>query len=313
MTQPSVIQLENRSCTLIVGNPGRPGTGIQISNIGLQQGLDIWFQVRRSLKAKEPNTCDLRIRNLSNASRKALESATTGTVTAITNAPSTTNASSPSVPVQLQAGYVGGTSVIFSGQLRSAQTSTDGPDTVTELSTGDGDQAMGLARSTGSFGVGSNPYIIATALLNDMGIGVGNIATVASILKAGKMFSGGVVLKGSSLDHLVDLAAGCTPQLEVTVQNGVAQWTQLGQPTGGSAYLLTSNTGLTGSPAIDTKGVLTMQTLLLPGLKPGSPIQVNAKYVQGLFRIVSIETTGDTAGDEWGHQIEAKPYGLGAT
>jgi len=94
VTQPSVIQLENRSSTLTVGTPGRPGTGIQITNIGLQQGLDIWFQVRRSLKAKEPNTCDLRIRNLSNASRKALESATTGTVSAITSAPSPPSRSS---------------------------------------------------------------------------------------------------------------------------------------------------------------------------------------------------------------------------
>lgn len=313
MTQagPSPIQLENRSCTITVGTVGptgqSTGRGIQVNDIGLQQGLDVWFEVKRSLKQGTPNTCDLRLYNLSDATRKSLEAATTGTTTPIQSAPSAA-ALPPSVPVIVQAGYVGGTSILFKGQLRSAQTTTSGPDTVTELTTGDGDSAMVLARSVGSFGKGSNAYNVALSVLNDMGIGVGNIASFQSVLSSGPMFSGGVVLKGASNDILTDIAFGLG--LEVTIQNGVAQWTKLGQPTGGTAYLLTSDTGLIGSPSVDTKGVLTAQTLMLPGLKPGASIQVQAKYVKGLYRITSIETTGDTAGNEWCHQIEAKAPGL---
>jgi hypothetical protein len=50
---------------------------------------------------------------------------------------------------------------------------------------------------------------------------------------------------------------------------------------------------------------------MLPGLGPGSPISVSSAYVQGLFRITTIETLGETAGEQWQHSIEAKPYGLG--
>lgn len=307
------VPLVNRASTITVGT-------VRIQNIGQQIGLDVWFQVRRSLKPKEPNTCDLRLYDLSPDQRAAIQASTTGSVAAITTkgsakkAPTTKAAASPTVPVTIEAGYVGGTSVIFLGQMRSAQTVTDGPSTVTELTTGDGDEATLLARSTASFPAGASAYTVAQQILSDMGCGPGNLASVAGVLKGTSMFTSGVVLKGNSLDHLCDLAAGCG--LEVTVQNGVAQWTKLGQPVGGDAYLLSTtgpagNTGVIGSPTIDTKGILSIKTLLLPGLSPGQAISVNAKYVQGLYRIVSIETTGSTFDNDWSHDIQAKPYGLG--
>ena len=317
----AAVALENRSSTVTVGT-------VRIENIGQQIGLDVWFQVKRSLKPKEPNTCDLRLYNLSPAQRLAVQNSTTGSVAAITTKGSAKKASatkasaSATVPVTIEAGYVGGTSVLFLGQMRSAQTVTDGPSTVTELTTGDGDEATLLARSTASFGAGATAYTVAQQILSDMGCGSGNIASVASILKGSAMFSSGVVLKGNSLEHLCDLAAGCG--LEVSVQNGVAQWQKLGQPLGGEAYVLSTtglqtnliaaalgNTGVLGSPTIDTKGILSIETLMLPGLAPGQPIQVNAKYVSGLFRIISIETTGSTFDNDWKHSIQAKPYGLG--
>lgn len=311
MTGSASLQLESRSCTVTVG-------AVSISNIGAAAGLDIWFQVKRSLKPNQPNTCQLRIRNLSPTTRAAIAASTTGTVAALTTKGSAKTASktkasaSATVPVTVTAGYVGGTSVLFAGQLRSAQTSKDGADDVTELTTGDGDEAALVARSTGSYGKGSNAYLVALAVINDMGIGPGNIQSFKSQLQSGPMFAQGVVLKGNSLDRLVAIAWGCG--LEVTIQQGVLQWTKLGMPVGQTAYVLSTNpnTGVIGSPTIDTKGVLSVQTLLLPGLKPGLPIQVSSTYLpQALYRIISIETTGDTAGDDWGHAIEAKPNLLG--
>jgi hypothetical protein len=303
--QPSSLQLYSRACTINIG-------GIQIANnsIGLQTGLDVWFQVRTSLKPKKPNTCDLRVTNLTAATRQAIAQATNGAVGAAGGKVTSSSATSV-VGVSIQAGYVGGVSTIFLGEMRSATTTLDsnGTDFILEMTTGGNDQAQILARSTASFGKGCNAYVVAQQLIADMGLsGGGNIATVQPILLAQKCYSGGIVLKGNSWEHLVDLAHSCG--LEVSMQNGTIQWLSIGQPLAGQAYSLTSSTGLIGSPSVDNTGLLKCQTMLLPGLAPGQPVQISSKFVQtGLYRIISIETTGTTSGPEWGHQLELKSYG----
>jgi hypothetical protein len=292
--------LENRSCTVTVGTT-------QIANIGQQAGLDVWFSVRRSLRPKEPNTCDLRLYNLKEDTRKAIEQASQP----LPSAASAPGSKAKVVPVKIEAGYVDHTETIFLGEMRSAQTVTDGPDIVTELTTGDGDEAALLARSTSTFGPGANAYAVAQALIKDMGCGVGNIATVADVLRGAPLFSKGVSLKGNSLAHLVDIASACG--LEVNVQGGVTQWTSRGQPLKGEAYSLSSDTGLIGSASVDTKGVLTFLMFMAPGIRPGAPVMLDSVYVKGLFRIISVETTGDTASNDWFHQVEAKKYGLGVS
>lgn len=296
MTQPGV-QLLNRSATITVGT-------VEVSNVGQQIGLDIWAQVRRSLRPQEPNTADLRLYNLSDASRKAIEASSSPSP-----GPAQPGGTNTVVPVKIEAGYVGSTSTLFLGEMRSAQTMTDGPDTVTELTTGDGDQAAVLARLTQGFSKGSNPYIAAKALLAAMGLGSGNLQSVAAVLKASPLYQNGVVMKGNAMSLLRDLCRGVG--LEVSVQGGVAQFLSLGQPLSGEAYLLSSDTGMIGTPSVDTRGVLTVATLLLPGLVPGSPVKVQGKYVQGLYRVVSIETTIDTAGNDWQHLLECRRYGTG--
>jgi hypothetical protein len=298
------IQLFERSCTVTVGTT-------QIANVGQKTSLHVWFQVRRSLKPRDPNTCDLRIWNLSDTTRKAIEQAAQPLPPPGGSPP---GAPLKATPVRIDAGYVGNTSTIFLGELRSAQTVRDGPsDTVTELTTGDGDDAAILSRSSAALGAGTTAYLVAQQLLGDMGCGVGNIATVRSVLQASTAYPKGVALKGASFDLLCDLAASCG--LEVTIQGGVAQWLSRGRPLGGQAYLLQTtpqNTGVIGEPTVDTKGVLSIQTLMLPGLAPGQPVSVSTAYISGLYRVVSFETTGDSAGDDWTHSLECKRYGLAA-
>ena len=289
---PLGFTLENRSVTVTVGN-------VQVVNVGQQVGLDVWFQIKRDLKAKVPNTCDLRLYNLSQSTRQSIEQYTQ------VNAQ---GANTKVVPVQIDAGYVGNVSTIFLGEMRSAQTVKDGDDFVTELTSGDGDQAIVLARSTKAFGSGCNALVVAKQLLSDMGVGLGNIATVSSVLQSSPLYNKGYVLKGNSMSHLTDLATSCG--LECTIQGGVAQWTSLGQPLGGQAYSLSSSTGMLGSPTCDTKGVLSVETLLLPGITPGMPLVMNALFVQGAFRVTSVEITGSTFDTDFGCKIEAKKYGL---
>lgn len=301
MTQPAVvappIPLSNRAAIVTVGT-------VEIDNIGQQQGLDVWFHVRRSLRPKEPNTCDLRIYNLSDDSRKAIEASSSPAP-----GPAQPGGNNNVTPVRIDAGYVDSMSNIFLGEMRSAQTMMDGPDTVTELTTGDGDFAAVIARLNMSFTKGSNAYTVARAMLAAMKLGNGNLESVANVLRQSPLYGNGVVIKGNAMSILKDLATAVG--LEVSIQGGVAQFLTLGQPLAGQAYEISSDTGMIGSPSVDTKGTLTVTTLMLPGIVPGSPIQMNAKYVQGLFRVISIETTGDTKEKEWQHLIEARKYGTG--
>ena len=290
--------LINRASTITVGP-------VQIVNIGQSVGLSCWFKVRRSLKAKEPNTCDLRIWNLSPETLQALAQA----AQPLPGAATAPNTISTVLPVSIVAGYKdAGTSQIFLGEMRSAQTVIDGPDRVTELTTGDGDEAMILARSTQAFGPGQNAFVVASKLLVDAKLAPGNIGTVQPILAATPMYTRGVCKKGATWDLLQDLARSCG--LEVTVQGGTTQWTVLGQPLPGDAYVLSADTGLIGSPTVDSKGVLTCQTLLLPGIKPGSVVVLASEYVKGAYRVTSVEYTGSTFGQEWYCAIEAKKPGL---
>jgi hypothetical protein len=291
-------QLWLRSCTLVVGTT-------KIEDIGVSAGLNIWFEVRRSLKAKEPNTLDLKIYNLQDSTRQSIEQF-------IPPAPASSTPGgkkSQGVPVSLTAGYIGATSQIYLGFLRTGQTMTDGKTTTMELNSGDADKAMTLARTSKTFGSGATAYLVAKQLLSDMGLGLGNIASAMSRLNT-PIYSRGVAVKGSSYELLVDLAASCG--LEISLQGGVPQWIPIGQPLGGEVYDLSPSTGLLGSPSVDSKGVLQAETEMLPGLLPGMPIQMASKYVQGIFRITSIITKGEARGAEWGHSIEAKRLGLAA-
>ena len=235
MTQPassvpafvamSGLQLFEKACTVTIGS-------VQVNNIGLQRGLDVWFNVKRSIQKGRTNVADIRLYNMTAATRQAIASEL--------------GPQSTPVPVQIDAGYVGNTSTIFMGQLRNVMVSSQGPDYVIEIQAGDFDVGTIAARSTATFGTGATPYDIVTQLIQDMGCGAGNLASFATQLKSSTIYKNGYVLKGGSYEHLQDLAYSLG--LEVTMQSGTLQWTQIGGATGsGKIYKLTSTTGLIGS------------------------------------------------------------------
>ena len=296
----------NRSSTITVGP-------LSIKNIGSQSGLDVSFQIKSSLKSKEPNHCDLKVWNLSADSLMQLGmSAQPSTIVAAppTGVPSANGQPVQIIPVRIDAGYVGHTSTIFLGELRSAQSVTDGPDIVTELNTGDGDVALQLQRISANFAQGSTPLAVVQALLTQMGTGQGNLAAVKSLFQnaQGALFQSGAVLKGNAATHLSDICSSVG--VEFSIQGGQAQFLPLGQPLAGQAYLLSPGTGLVGTPTVDTAGICSCTSFILPGLVPGSPIQVSSVFVNGLFRIVSCEWVGETRGNSWYCKIEAQRFGL---
>lgn len=294
--------LYSQSSTIRVGTK-------EIQNIGQQVGLDVWFQVKRSLKPKDPNTCDLKIWNLSDSSLKQLAQATQ--TLSIASAP---GGKIQVIPVSIIAGYESGTSTLFLGELRAASTVRDGDDFVTEIMSGDGDDAQVIARINQMVPKGSSAFTVAQACLSAMGCGTGNLSSqqISSVLKASNSYQRGALVKGNAWEILTAVVKSVG--LECKIINGQAQFLSLGQPLAGSAYELTPSTGLIGEPTVDTKGIMSCKSLLVPHLKPGSPIVVDSRFVSGTYRIISIQTTGQTFDEgPWEHEIEAKPVGMGAT
>lgn len=291
--------LFQRACTLQVADlliPAGQGTG-----------LDVSFVIKRGVKVTaggqkpQPNTCDLKIWNLSPTHRKQLEQSTI---------PGAAGAATKIVPVIVTAGYTARQSVLFSGELRAAHSVTDGADIVTELSTGDGDQALTQQRLSIALGPGAGAVQGLQQLVAALGVGQGNVQKAIALLQAtplaAQLFVKGVCMKGAAADVMSEFCRSVG--LDWSIQHGQLQFTALGQPVQGQAILLDADHGLIGSPTVDTKGILSCETEMIPDMAPGRALSLNAVTVQGGFRVLSVETKGDTFGNDWGHAIEAKRY-----
>jgi hypothetical protein len=252
--------------------------------------LDADFKVRRSLRS-EPNTCDLKIYNLQPDS-----------VAQIMQSSSTPNAI---VPVSIQAGYGGVNETIYQGNLRAAMTVTSGSEQVTQLSSGDGETNIAYSRVNFAAAPGSSTRTVLTQIVAALGVGEGN-AEQALAGMSQTYCSKGVILKGNAADYLEDLCAA--NGLEYSIQGGALQILPLNTPLPGQALVLSSNSGLIGSPTVDSKGVLSATALITPGLIPGGLVTIQGESVSGSYRIVVVEYEGDTLGNPWYAKIQGEVY-----
>lgn len=254
--------------------------------------LDVAFDITRTIKP-EPNTADIKIWNLSPDHRKSLEEL-------------------DNVPVQVEAGYAGQTSLLFRGITRTVFTVREGPDLVTTLQTGDGEKEYKTARI--NIAVAGGPVTVAAGLSNiqairtvvrALGIGEGNLVSVqGQIAAAIPLFPNGTVLTGSASQILQRLLQSLG--LEWSIQNGTLQILQAGQALIGTATVLTPETGLVGSPSVDNKGILSAQSLMIPDIFPGRLLLLSSEFLAGTFRIETCKYSGATAENDWYIDIEAK-------
>lgn len=254
-------------------------------------GLHIRFRVEKTLKV-QPNTCSIDVYNLAPETRESLEKAT-------------------SIPVRLEAGYADENELIYLGEVRSATSVTEGPDIVTHVEAGDGEKAIAGARISIPVGPKTPADVALRAIartLQPFGVGLGNLDAVAKRLaSSGKaIFPSGRVLTGRAISELVDFANSAG--LEFSIQDGKLQFLDKGKALDGKAFLLTSDTGLVGSPSVDTKGIVNAQTLFIPGLRPGVQVVFDSHSVHGGYRVQKCIYTGDFAGKDWYVELEAKKY-----
>ena len=302
--------LVQRACSVQLGVPGS-STSILIE-CGNGTGLDVSFHIQRGVHVTagstkpQANTCDLRVWGLTRDHRNAIAKSTATTQVS----PGTKQ---PVVPCIITAGYAGGRAVLFSGELRAANFTTDGADKyVAELTTGDGDQALTQARLNLAIPPGSTMQQAFTSILAAMGVQPGNMQKALSQMSqnpvAGQIFAKGCALKGSAAEILADLCR--STGFSFSVQNGALSFTVLNQPLDGEAVLIDEQHGMIGNATVDTKGILSVKTLLIPSITPGVKIAMNAINVQGGFKVNSVETTGNTSlgSTDWDHSIEGSRY-----
>jgi hypothetical protein len=275
--------------------------------------LDFAFKIEKSLKA-EPNTCELEIYNLSDEHASQLEQLGvfggkgSAKTTIGKGGKAKAKAATQGIPCKIEAGYKDATSLLWVGDLRTVFTVVDGPDLVTKLTSGDGEKAWQNARLHVSYGPKTPIDTALRAIARALGVGEGNLGKVVQKLKVAgtAMFPAGYVISGSASRELVDLARSA--DLEVSVQDGALQFLDRGKALAGQAIRLSSETGLIESPTVDNEGVLTAKTLMIPDMRPGVLIVLDAARLKGNYKVAKVVTSGDTAGTEWGHELTAKKF-----
>lgn len=258
--------------------------------------LDAAFHVHKSTKP-EPNTCELTIWNLNEDHQSELEAI----------APKGSAPATQGIPCEIDAGYEGGTSLLWRGDLRTVETSDEGPDQVTYLTSGDGEKAWKHARNHVSYGPKTPLDTTLRAIARALEVGEGNLSKVVARLKVGgsAIWPTGKVLTGSASRQLVSIARSA--DLEVSIQDGALQFVDRGQALQGQAIRLNADTGLIGSPTVDNEGIVTFRTLLIPDMRCAGAVVLEAKRVKGNYRVIEIDTTGDTNGGDWIHGCKGEP------
>lgn len=278
--------------------PSNSSDAIDVSNLRLK------FKVKKDL-TPIPNHAELTIYNLSHDTRSLLETAKV-------------------LPVSLAAGYVDeGISQIYLGDLRQGETKKKGPDVLTKMDTDDKGKKLQTLRINCPVGPGlsvENAIRQMLAALNpsdntQLGavIGEGNLKTMMNQLKTlgvTSIYPNGGVLSGYVVRQLTDLCRSVG--MKWCIDDGCLYFVFDKITDSGQVVNLSSTSGLIGSPVVDNEGTLTANVIMIPDIKPGVIVHMDAVDLKGYFRLSKCEYRGDThseEGEHWGIKINGKAVG----
>jgi hypothetical protein len=213
----------------------------------------------------------------------------------------------------LEAGYQNNLQIVFTGDVRTIAHTRDGASWNSRFQCSDGGAAWSGGTTRVSFAPGTPIDRVITKLAGDLGVGVGNLTQ--TLLAGGfnvKQYANGFSASGLAsreLDRVLS-AAG----LQWSIQDGALQLLKPGATLPGQGYLLNASTGLIGSPQYgeqDPKrgSYLKVKTLLLPSIRPGSLVQLDAVGTKGGFRVEKATHSGDTDAQEWYSELECTRVG----
>lgn len=266
------------------------GESLDLSN------LRVKFAIKKS-SAETPNVADIRVYNVDLEFAQLIKKQFTKVI--------------------MQAGYVANFGVIFSGNVKQIIIGRESAtDTYVDIIAGDGDQAYNFAIVNTTLAKGSSQadhLNAATAAMTTQGTTAG----FTSALPTTKLPRGKVMF-GTARDHIRTIAdsSGCSWSIQDEQIEFVKQTTYLP----GTAVVLTSKTGIVGTPQQTNQGV-NLKCLLNPKIKSGRRIQIDNKSIEqlkinfavpgspanlpapltadGVYYVLVVEHSGDTRGVEW--------------
>lgn len=272
-----------RACSLVVGGDGE----------GLELGeLRVTFQVRHA-DSETPNLADIRVYNLSGSTMTRIQEFST---------------------VVLQAGYKSGAGLIFGGTIRQARRGRNKTETYLDILASDGDRAYNYAVVNATLAAGAkaaDQVAKAGEAMAAQGTPLGYVPDLGGVaLPRGK------VMYGMARKYLRDTAD--TTATSWSIQNGRVQVVPVQGHLPGEAVVLTAETGLVGQPEQTNEGIK-VRALINPRFRVGGRIKLDNESIKkyrtdlkysaanlaprldedGLYRILAIDWTGDTHGQEW--------------
>lgn len=285
-------RLFKRECSVTVA---RPLNASQLNVVDLPpnatviENLRVTFRVEKNL-GKEPNTAEVCVYNLSEHSRGEMQR----------------------VPlyVRVDAGYDGQVQRLFTGDLRpgSGKSMRTGVDWETRLELGDGERAYRFARVSRSYRGGVDARTAVAELAKSMGAVATFTSDTARLLRS--QYASGLTLQGPAHRELTRILA--PHGLEWSIQDGRLQVILTQEVRPDQAIVVSQAHGMIGVPELaapEKKGgppILTVRKLLDPQLTPGGRISLESENIRGVFRVERVVHVGDTHGDDWHSEIEAK-------
>lgn len=285
-------------------------------------GLNIEFDVKKNLK-KEPNRASLRVYNLSESTRRAIQG--------------------KDLPVELRAGYTGdmplGASteaaladiglgvgsalpLLYAGTLRYAASAQDESMAwITSIASGDGDRAVTKARTKKAYRAGTPWTTIIKDLADDMGLDSGNALELMKAPElALKRLAGTLATRGASATELSRVLGAIG--YDWSVQDGALQMLKRGQATTTKVVELSADSGLIGSPEIALRAdpragkgpkaalaqpqhFIRARSLLNGVLVPGCKVSIQAAMIKGFYRVEAVTHWGSTHEQTWYTDMEA--------
>lgn len=285
----SDLVLFDRKVKLTIAKPIKGSFTKAEPNATVITDLRVSFKIEKKLQ-KNPNTAEIVIYNLNEASRALLQK--------------------KPLQITLEAGYEGSTAVLWLGDMTFSSSKLEGVNWMTTIEVANGARAFEHARVNRSFPAGTGMTSFITEITSKMGLGTSIPPELQADL-GGTLIKHATAIRGrasKSLDKTLK------PQgLEWSIQDNQVQILRPNQLRADQAWLISESTGLIGSPDFNApkkpgeKPVLKCNIYLHAGLVPGQKIRVESRAIQGVFRLEAVTHTGDTRDKAWFSEIEAKP------
>lgn len=276
-------------------SPGVPGGFINanpqffdLPNATIIEGLRIQFKVTKAIDS-EPNPGELTITNCAEQTRVNLQT--------------------KPLRLKIEAGFDDSPRHVFTGDLRHGYSELVDADWETKLLLGDGDQAWRYARVSKTYKRGTSVAAILQHAASTMGFIIDAKTLATPALQA--QVASGRALEGPTRDELTRLLAPYG--YHWSMQDGQFQLLRDDETRADQARVISESTGMIGSPTFGAPGKngqaapINVKCRLYPELTPGGRIVVQSRAINGTFRVEKLTHTGDTHGDDWTTEIEAKP------